>query len=787
MAVSFVPEEESEQTPDVAIVGMVGSFPGATSVGELWDLLRTGREGLTHFTEEELLAHGRKSDLVADPRYVRSHGVIPDVDLFDTAFFEFTPAEAEIIDPQQRLFLQHCHAALEDAGYDPSRFPGLISVYAGAAINTYLQNNVLPNVDQTTTSNHFAVMVGNDKDYLATRVAYKLDLKGAGYTVQTACSTSLVAIHLACQGLVNGECDMALAGGVTVKLPQEKGYLYEEGAILSKDGHVRVFDAGASGTVLGNGVGVVVLKLLRDALADGDTVHAVIKGTATNNDGSLKVSYAAPGKDGQAAVIAEAHAVSGIDPETIGYVEAHGTGTRLGDPVEVSALSQAFRGATDRKGFCGIGSVKSNLGHLDAAAGVTGVIKTALMLRHKALAPTINFDRPNPEIDFANSPFRVVDEFRPWESDGIPRRAGVSSFGIGGTNAHAILEEAPEGVAVDPGAPEQVLVLSAKTATALDAMTRNMAGHLRAHPGLSVADVAFTLAVGRQQYPHRRAVLSHGGAGAAAEALEAALQNNSGAAGNSAPKPVRTAIPLHFVFREELADAEALAAEICAREEPFKRYYQAARRAGAGKRGAAGTGFAVQYALGRVWLERGLVPAVAYGQGSGGVAAACVAGSLTLKDAMALLDQGRGAVDAFVQGPQEGRPEGRRRPRFTVKSLAAQGRSAADGAAVVLEASAEAPLETVRRVWLAGGTVDWSGHFADQRRRRISLPTYPFEGRRVWMDEPVRAAGSAEGTSAPAVGAVAGGLHPLVDANVSSLFEQRYVARRDGGEFYLAD
>ncbi|MFB6557138.1 beta-ketoacyl synthase N-terminal-like domain-containing protein, partial [Streptomyces sp. NPDC056405] len=362
---------------------------------------------------------------------VRSHGVIPDVDLFDTAFFEFTPAEAEIIDPQQRLFLQHCHAALEDAGYDPSRFPGLISVYAGAAINTYLQNNVLPNVDQTTTSNHFAVMVGNDKDYLATRVAYKLDLKGAGYTVQTACSTSLVAIHLACQGLVNGECDMALAGGVTVKLPQEKGYLYEEGAILSKDGHVRVFDAGASGTVLGNGVGVVVLKLLRDALADGDTVHAVIKGTATNNDGSLKVSYAAPGKDGQAAVIAEAHAVSGIDPETIGYVEAHGTGTRLGDPVEVSALSQAFRAATDRKGFCGIGSVKSNLGHLDAAAGVTGVIKTALMLRHKALAPTINFDRPNPEIDFANSPFRVVDEFRPWESDGIPRRAGVSSFGIG--------------------------------------------------------------------------------------------------------------------------------------------------------------------------------------------------------------------------------------------------------------------------------------------------------------------------------------------------------------------
>ncbi|WP_369217469.1 beta-ketoacyl synthase N-terminal-like domain-containing protein, partial [Streptomyces flavofungini] len=395
---------------DIAIVGMAGRFPGADSVGEFWELLRSGREGITRFSDGELADAGVPAALRADPAYVRAHGILPDVDLFDTGFFEFTPAEAEVIDPQHRLFLQSCHTALEDAGYDPRRYDGLISVYGGAAINTYLQQHVLPSIDQTATSDHFKVMVGNDKDFLATRVSYKLDLRGPSYSVQTACSTSLVAIHLACQGLINGECDMALAGGVTVKLPQARGYLYEEGAILSPDGRVRTFDAAAGGTVLGNGVGIVVLKLLEDALDAGDTIHAVIKGTATNNDGSLKVSYAAPGKEGQAAVIAEAHAVSGTDPESVSYVEAHGTATRLGDPVEVSALTDAFRRSTPATGFCAIGSLKSNVGHLDAAAGVAGVIKTALMLRHRSLVPTLNYARPNPAIDFAATPFYVNTE-----------------------------------------------------------------------------------------------------------------------------------------------------------------------------------------------------------------------------------------------------------------------------------------------------------------------------------------------------------------------------------------
>ncbi len=447
---------------DIAIVGMAGRFPGADSVGEFWELLRAGREGITRFSDEELADAGVPAALRADPAYVRAHGVLPDVDLFDTGFFEFTPAEAEVIDPQQRLFLQSCHTALEDAGYDPRRYDGLISVYGGAAINTYLQQHVLPSIDQTATSDHFKVMVGNDKDFLATRVSYKLDLRGPSYSVQTACSTSLVAIHLACQGLINGECDMALAGGVTVKLPQTRGYLYEEGAILSPDGRSRTFDAQAGGTVLGNGVGIVVLKLLEDALDAGDTIHAVIKGTATNNDGSLKVSYAAPGKEGQAAVIAEAHAVSGTEPESISYVEAHGTATRLGDPVEVSALTDAFRRGTPDTGFCAIGSLKSNVGHLDAAAGVAGVIKTALMLRHRSLVPTLNYQRPNPAIDFAATPFYVSTETKPWTAEG-PLRAGVSSFGIGGTNAHAILQEAPQQEPGDPSArEEQLLLLSAR-------------------------------------------------------------------------------------------------------------------------------------------------------------------------------------------------------------------------------------------------------------------------------------------------------------------------------------
>ncbi|WP_435864730.1 SDR family NAD(P)-dependent oxidoreductase, partial [Streptomyces sparsogenes] len=735
---------------------MAGRFPGADDLDAFWRLLSEGREGITRFSREELAAAGVPARLLDDPAYVPAHGVIPDVDLFDTGYFELTPAEADITDPQHRLLLTTGHAALEHAGYDPSRFGGLISVYAGAAINTYLQQQVLPRVDQTTTSNHFAVMVGNDKDFLATRLSYKLDLKGPSYAVQTACSTGLVAVHLACQGLINGECDMALAGGVTVKLPQTRGYLHEEGAILSPDGHVRAFDAGAGGTVLGNGVGVLVLKPLRDALADRDTVHAVIKGTATNNDGSGKVSFAAPGAAGQATVIREAHAVSGVDPRTIGYVEAHGTGTRLGDPVEVAALTKAFRAATPDTGFCAIGSVKSNIGHLDAAAGVAGLIKTVLMMKHRTLVPTLNFHAPNPAIDFAAGPFTVSTATAPWTGDG-PLRAGVSSFGIGGTNAHAVLEQAPPAPATGGSRPSQVLVLSARTPTALRTAADRLAEHLESGladegAAAALADVAYTLAVGRRAHEYRLAVRGADRAGLA-DALR------------TAPVPPEPGTgEVSFVFAERVEGAAELAEAWGAAEPAFAEHHAAALAAGAGERGESAQAFALQYALGRLWLGWGLRPVAIHGDGPAALAAACVTGALPLAEGAAR------AAGAATEPPV---PTGG--SRIAVRGAREEVRGLALGAA-------DGPWDAVARAWAAGAEVDWIAWFAGQDRGRVPLPTYPFEGRRCWMDGP---ATPGPDTSEPA--GSGRGPHPMLDENVSTLDTLAYRCTRSGAEFYLAD
>ncbi|WP_055419932.1 SDR family NAD(P)-dependent oxidoreductase [Streptomyces pactum] len=723
---------------------MAGRLPGADDLDSFWRLLVEGREGITRFSREELAAAGVPARLLDDPEYVPAHGVIPDVDLFDTGYFEFTPAEAAITDPQHRILLTAGHAALEHAGYDPARYDGLISVYAGAAINTYLQQQVLPHVDQTTTSRHFAVMVGNDKDFLATRLSYKLDLKGPSYAVQTACSTSLVALHLACQGLINGECDMALAGGVTVKLPQAKGYLYEEGAILSRDGHVRTFDADASGTVLGNGVGVLVLKLLRDAVADRDTIHAVIKGTATNNDGSGKVSFAAPGAAGQTAVIREAHTVSGVDPRTIGYVEAHGTATRLGDPVEVSALTRAFRESTADTGFCAIGSVKSNVGHLDAAAGVAGVLKTVLMMKHRTLVPTVNHTTPNPAIDFAAGPFKVSTETAPWTGQG-PLRAGVSSFGIGGTNAHAILEEAPPApVTGDAHRARQLLVVSARTPTALATAARNLAAHLDGDDPAALADVAYTLAVGRRAHEYRLAVT-----GSDRATLARALRR--------APVPERPGTgEVSFVLAEDVPDAAGLAGRWAAAEPAFAGHHEAALAAGADRLGERGRAFAVQYALGKLWLDWGLTPVAVHGDGLAARAAACVTGALRLQDALT----GDGPVPAAA------------RARIPVRGAHDEVRGVALGVT-------DGPWDGVARAWQAGAAVDWAAWFEGEERGRVPLPTYPFEGRRCWLTGP-------DG-SAPADRVTGPGPHPMLDENVSTLETLAYRSTRTGTEFYLAD
>jgi len=431
--------------------------------------------------------------------------LLPEIEKFDAAFFGLTPLEAAILDPQHRLLLETAWHTLENAGYMPDDFKGRVGIYAGASPSVYLQQHILPQRHLLPMVNDIRIKLSNDPEFLTTRTAYKLNLKGPAINVATACSTSLVAVHLACHSLLRKECELALAGGVSVETPQKTGYLYEEGWIFSPDGRCRPFDAEACGTVIGNGAGLVLLKRLSDAVRDGDTIHAVIKGSAVNNDGSFKMGFTAPSVDGQAAVIEAAQRSAGVMPETITYVEAHGTGTALGDPIEIAALTQAFRRSTRKTGFCAIGSVKSNIGHASRAAGIAGLLKTVLALEHRQIPPSLNFTRPNPEIDFPASPFFVSTSLQTWHTEaGLPRRAGISSLGIGGTNAHLIVEEWHEKRIPAASKPCQLLVWSAKTETALKTATKNLLNYLRQNRDRELADIAFTLQAGRQAFACRR-------------------------------------------------------------------------------------------------------------------------------------------------------------------------------------------------------------------------------------------------------------------------------------------
>jgi phthiocerol/phenolphthiocerol synthesis type-I polyketide synthase E len=499
---------ELVESLDVAIIGMSGRFPGANDIDQFWRNLRNGVESIRQFTNEELEAFGVSLARFGDPNFVKAGAILEGVDKFDAAFFGYSPREAEILDPQQRIFLECAWQAMEGAGYSSNAQPNLVGVFAGTSLSTYLLYNLLGSED--VSQDTFQAMIANDKDFLSTRVSYELNLKGPSIDIQTACSTSLVAVHVACQSLLSYQCDMALAGGVSVQVPQRTGYYYIPGGISSPDGHCRAFDAQAQGTVFGSGVGIVVLKRLADALADGDTIHAVIKGSALSNDGSSKIGYTAPSIDGQAQAIAMAQMIAGISAETITYVEAHGTGTALGDPAEVAALTKAFRASTDKNNFCAIGSVKTNIGHLDAAAGIAGLIKTVLALKYRQLPPSLHYQQPNPQIDFASSPFYVNDRLQEWRSDVPKLRAGVSSFGVGGTNAHVILEEPPETAPSSPSREYQLIAVSARSGSALETASRNLARHLREqgpeYPA-GLADVAYTLQVGRKRMTHRRIVV----------------------------------------------------------------------------------------------------------------------------------------------------------------------------------------------------------------------------------------------------------------------------------------
>jgi acyl transferase domain-containing protein len=487
---------------DIAITGMACRFPGAGNVDEYWKNLAGGVESISFFSDEELLEDGVDADTLANPNYVKAKGIIEGAEYFDASFFGYTPLEARIMDPQMRVFLQCAWHALEDAGYDPYAYNRRIGLYAGASANFAWEGlATVSNVSRGLSG--FMVAQLADKDFMCTHISYKLDLKGPAVSLQTACSTSLVAIHYAARGLLNGECEMALAGGVSIVYPPKRGYLYQEGMIFSPDGHNRSFDAEAKGSIFGDGVGVVVLKKLDRALADRDNIYALVKGTAVNNDGLRKVGYTAPGVDGQMEVIRAAQLSAGVEPGTVTYIEAHGTATPLGDSVEIEALKQAF--STTETQYCALGSVKSNFGHLYSAAGAAGFIKTALALKHRLIPPTLHFNTPNPQIDFNNSPFYVNTQLKEWQSNTSPLRAGVSSFGIGGTNAHAVLEEAPE-VPQQTGESRQyqLMVLSAKTPAALEKQGENIIQHLKNNPGTNLADMAYTLQVGRGHFPYRR-------------------------------------------------------------------------------------------------------------------------------------------------------------------------------------------------------------------------------------------------------------------------------------------
>lgn len=493
---------------DIAIVGMAAHLPGAADINEYWNNLAAGVESIQPISREDLLAAGEDPVRMTQPNYVAAAAKLAGVGDFDAEFFGFSPKEAAILDPQHRHFLEVAWEALENAGHPPEAFPGSIGVYAGCGMGSYFYFNLCSNRDLVDQTGLFLLRhTGNDKDFLSTRVSHVLDLKGPSINVQTACSTSLVAVHFGVQALLRGECDMALCGGVTIELPQGRGYLYTEGEILSPDGHCHAFDHRAQGTVFGSGAGCVVLRRASDAIRDGDHIWAIIKGSAINNDGAAKAGYLAPSVDGQARCIAQAQAVAGVTAETISYVECHGTGTYLGDPIEIAALTEAFRETSDTVASCRVGSVKTNIGHLDTAAGVASLIKVALALHHRQIPATLGYDAPNPAIDFDTSPFRVNDRLRDWQGDTL--RAGVNSLGVGGTNAHAVLESAPNPAASDPSDwPFQPLVISARSRTALNASATRLADHLRARPDQPLADVAFTLKQGRRAFEKRRVLVA---------------------------------------------------------------------------------------------------------------------------------------------------------------------------------------------------------------------------------------------------------------------------------------
>jgi phthiocerol/phenolphthiocerol synthesis type-I polyketide synthase E len=776
----------------VAIIGMSCRFPDARTPEEFWQNLLAGRESIRRFSLSEVAASGVPLQLTQSRDYVCARSVIDDIDMFDAEYFQLSAAEAALMDPQQRLMLECAVEALERAGVNPDAPDNTVGVFVGARTNTYLFSQTSPE-QLLAAVNDFQSIIVNDKDFLATRLAYALNLRGPCINVATACSTSLVAVHLACQSLFGGECDIALAGGAAIAVPQIAGYVHRPGGIYSSDGRCRPFDASAQGTVPGNGAGLVVLKRLKDAVAAGDQIDCVIIGTAINNDGSSKVGFTAPSVDGQVAVISEALAIAGVAPSEIGYVECHGTATSLGDAVEIAALQQVFD--SDKAARCAIGSLKSNFGHLDAAAGIAGLIKTALMLKHRSWVPSLHFQTPNPQLHLSQSPFFVCGETAEWRCDSASLRAGVSSFGIGGTNAHVVIEEPPSTPRPIDASSPQLLLLSARSIDALAQLRTELAAFLGHRTEANLAQLAWVLQTGRRRLEKRTFLVAN-----SADQLRAMLIDTDRFQIES-PSHDSTGIPLILTFRgaprlqslENFLDAFPAFAptwESLMREAGRS---TAAREAKPGScRGSADARSIVlgQVFFARAWRQLGLEPDGVSGIGIGWLAAAVTAGMISLEDALQVADAA--PVDGAASGAwlQQGEVRSRlaslrlREPELSWYSLANErwialqeavhpqfwleqpeqhrivehgraGLGAAPSTARLLveldcaeqdcvgaraEREADAPpvdriagfLRQAGKLWCSGRELDWAV-LHSPRPRRICLPTYPFQRRSHWL------------------------------------------------------
>lgn len=652
----------------IAIIGMAGRFPGAPDVDSFWRNLKDGTDSISRFSEDEIEL-GAPRD-APEGSVVHARGILDDIEMFDARFFGFLPPEAELLDPQQRVFLELAWQAVEHAGYDVQRSPGAVGVFAGSFMSTYLLANLCSREDflaqfvRAVQTGALQVEMGNEKDHLATHVAFRLGLRGPAMTIQTACSTSLVAIATACSSLRARECDLALAGGVTIVVPQKRAYAHREGSILSVDGVCRPFDAQASGTVFSNGGGALLLRRLDDALAAGDTIHAVIRGHAVNNDGNRKVNYTAPSSAGQAEVVRQAFEAAGVEARSIGYIEAHGTGTQVGDPIEIAGLTAAFRTTTQDTGFCALGSLKANIGHLDVGAGVAGIIKAALVVRDGVIPPLAHFSAPNPRIDLAATPFVIDTGPRPWRDDQAPRRAGVSSFGLGGTNVHMVLEEPPRRAPrpeSQPGRRHEVFPLSARSDAALAAQARGLAAHLEANPEQDLADVAWTLQAGRRQFDKRRIVVAADRAGLVEQLRKAAPSSDVGPVAARDPQVVfmfpgqgtqypdmgRALFDDEPVFRETVEQCMAALAGDPAVDFDLREFLLRDPAQGDAEAEVAAAMeqtkiaqpaiFTLEIALARLLVSWGVRPAAVVGHSVGEFAAACIAGVFTLEDAVRLV------------------------------------------------------------------------------------------------------------------------------------------------------